>query len=219
MKLSATTIAAAAATSELQALAWLLTRLLNLWALQERFSHDYSGTYPHEHNHLSSDGICTESWPFPQPTSAFRVFPLTYPFGASLGFGELIAAATEDLAGEAFAGTALLGSLLLAYLLSLDCEGIAQWIEHSRLHVPQPKTLATSPGIVKLTHGRIVWGSFDFINHPLQTTNGPKLVEEKLCKHFLVWPLLARNLVQTFIRLDVNSCKSATGYPLKPIER
>ena len=56
----------------------------------------------HEHSHPAFAGICMESLPFPEPTSAFRVFPLT----SSLHSGEPTAAATEGVAGEAFAGTA-----------------------------------------------------------------------------------------------------------------
>ena len=78
------------------------------------------------------------------------------------------------------------------------------------------KLLQLSPKITKLTHGWIVWGSFDFINHPFQTTRGPKLMEKKLTKHCILWfgHCSLGIWSRTFIRLEENSCKSATGYPL-----
>ena len=65
------------------------------------------------------------------------------------------------------------------------------------------KLLQLSPKVVELTHGGIIWGSFDFINHRLQTTYGPKLVRETL-QAFFDW---------------ATACKSATGYPLSSTEK
>ena len=65
------------------------------------------------------------------------------PLGPSLGFGALLQQLQRLWQEKLFLGQ--LESLLSAYLPSFDCGGIAQWIEHSRLRVLQPKTLATSP--------------------------------------------------------------------------
>jgi hypothetical protein len=67
---------------------------------------------------FSSTDIGFPGFPFDLPF-AF----LGGPFGASLGFGEFTAAATEDVAGEAFAGTAGVFALGLSPFFGLrrDC--------------------------------------------------------------------------------------------------
>ena len=138
---------------------------------------------------------------FSSAVIGFPGFPFDLPFaflegplGASLGVGALTAAATE-----AWQETLLLGTAgVFAFGLSpfFDCEGIAQLDRAFTSSRSQPKTLAIFPKDGWTHAWRNHLGIFYFINHPLQTTYGPKLMEKKLSKHSLVGPLLTRNLVQ-----------------------
>ena len=145
----------------------------------------------------------------------FPCFPFDLPFallggplGPSLGFGALLQQLQRLWQEKLFLGQ--LESLLSAYLPSFDCGGIAQWIEHSRLRVLQPKTLATSPK-GSWTH---VWR-----NH-LETFLISSITLSKRRTVRSLWERNSPSILwlghcslgiwfKTFIRLDENSCKSA----------
>ena len=80
---NAATMSTVAATFGAAGFGLAFESAFEFWALQEGVSHDYIGIYLHEHDNWAFDGICMESLRFPQPTSSFRVFPLTsgWPFG------------------------------------------------------------------------------------------------------------------------------------------
>ena len=116
------------------------------WALQEGLSHDYIGIYLHEHDNWAFDGICMESLPFPQPTSAFRVFPLTsgWPFGGVFRLWRANCGSYRRR-GRRRVCRDCGGLCLIGFSPFFGLRGIAQWIEHSHLHAPQAKTPATFP--------------------------------------------------------------------------
>jgi len=94
---------------------------------------------------------------FSSTNIGFPGFPCDFPFaflgcplGASFGFGELTAAATEGVAGEAIAGPAGVFALVLSFLWT--AEGL---LNGSRIHIftlLNQKLLQLPPKIIKLPH-------------------------------------------------------------------